>query len=141
MSIRATNFVRRLRGLSPAEKAVSFVLADHDNHKGGGTHPSMSTVAEEAGIDHRETASRIVARLWDYDVIRTPKVSKGKRTTVYFFNYDLANCDSPITVTELRTVTHRSQLQFPNCDFVSAKDTPTVTLEGSNRDSPVTGRY
>jgi hypothetical protein len=63
MSVRATNFVRRLRGLSPEEKAVAFVLADHDNHKGDGAYPSMKTVAQEAGLKNRETASRIAKRL------------------------------------------------------------------------------
>jgi hypothetical protein len=140
MSIRATNFVRRLRGLSAVEKAVSFVVADHDNHKGGGANPSMATIAEESGIENRETASRIMARLVAHKVIQTPKPSKGRKPAVYFFNYEIANCDSGVTVAEPRTVTRESQLNFPNRDSEPTKNAPTVTLEGSNRDSPVTGR-
>lgn len=122
------------------EKVVAFVMADHDDHKGHGTYPSMATVADEAGLQNRETASRIVTRLVDYKVIRAPHPSRGRRPTVYFFNYELANCDSPVTVAEPRTVTPRSQLRVPNCDSDLVENTPTVTLEGSNRDSPVTGR-
>jgi hypothetical protein len=140
MSIRATNFVRRLRGISPEEKVVGFVLADHDDHKGSGTRPSMTTVAEESGIKNRETASRITARLADSKVIYSPHQSKGGKPTVYFFNYDLANCDSRITVAEPRTVTPRSRLQFPDRDSIPAKGAPTVTQKRFNRDSGVTGR-
>ncbi len=114
MSVRATNFVRGLRGLSPSEKAVAFVLADHDDHKGGGTYPGMLTVAKEAGLKDRTIASRITRRLVDRGIIRTDNPSKGRKSTVYRFNFDLTNRDSS-----------------PH---------PTVTLDGPNRDSPVTGR-
>lgn len=140
MSIRATNFVRQLRGLSAVEKAVAFVVADHDNHKGGGANPSMATIAEESGIENRETASRIMARLVAYKIIQAPQPSKGRKPTVYFFNYEILNCDSPITVAVPRTVTRESQLHFPNRDSEPTEKAPTVTLEGPNRDSPVTGR-
>ena len=70
VSIRATNFVRRLRGLSPGLKSVAFVLADHDNHKGGGAYPSMATVAEEAGYAFRQNASSAVQELADRKVIK-----------------------------------------------------------------------
>jgi hypothetical protein len=140
MSVRATNHVRRLRGLSAVEKAVSFVVADHDNHRGSGANPSMATIAEESGIENRETASRVMARLVAYKVIQAPQPSKGRTPTTYFFNYEIANCDSPITVAVPRTVTRESQLRFPNRDPEPAEKAPTVTLEGSNRDSPVTGR-
>jgi Helix-turn-helix domain len=140
MSVRATNHVRRLRGLSAVEKAVSFVVADHDNHKGGGANPSMTTIAEESGIENRETASRVMARLVAYKVIQAPQPSKGRRPSVYFFNYEIANCDSPITVALPRTVTRESQLHFSNRDSEPVENAPTVTREGSNRDSPVTGR-
>jgi hypothetical protein len=140
MSFRATKFVRQLRGLSAVEKAVAFVVADHDNHKGGGAHPSMATIAEESGIENRETASRIMARLVAYKVIQAPQPSRGRKPTVYFFNFEIANCDSPVTVADPRTVTRESQLPFPNRDSEPVENAPTVTLEGSNRDSPVTGR-
>jgi hypothetical protein len=140
MSFRATKFVRQLRGLSAVEKAVAFVVADHDNHKGGGANPSMTTIALESGIENRETASRIMARLVAYKVIQAPQPSKGRKPTVYFFNHEIANCDSLVTVADSRTVTRESQLPFPNRDSEPAGKAPTVTLEGSNRDSRVTGR-
>jgi hypothetical protein len=60
MSVRATNFVRRLRGLTPSLKTVAFVLADHDDHRGGGSYPSMLTVAQESGFAFRQNASDAV---------------------------------------------------------------------------------
>lgn len=176
MSYQSTNLVRGLRGFSPIEKAVAFVLADHDDHKGGGTYPSMSTVALEAGLQDRETASRVTRRLVERGVILTGNPSKGGKPTVYRFNFELANrdsrimgedpptvtpesrlpnrdsslanCDSRITVEdsnrdsrvtveEIRTVTPESRFASSNRDSTPP---PTVTLEPSNRDSPVTGR-
>ena len=117
MSIRATNFVRHLRGLSTTEKAVAFVLADHDSHKGNGSFPSMSTVAMEAGLENRESASRITKRLVDRKILLSDNPSGGRKPTVYRFNFGLSNRDSPVTA----TVTPESQL--------------TVTTATANRDS------
>jgi hypothetical protein len=96
MSFRATKFVRQLRGLSPTEKAVAFVHADHDNHKGDGASASMSTVAAETGIKNRETASRITSRLVKKGILvpRKPVTKEQGIPTVYDFNYDLKTCDS-----------------------------------------------
>ncbi len=131
MSVRATNHVRSLRGLSPVEKAVAFVFADHDSHYGKGSFPGMQTVAEESGLNDRETASRVTKRLVAKGVIVPDQMSKGGRgvTTVYRFPI---NCDSPITVLDGETVT-------PEEITVTAK-TETVTLEPLNCDSPVTRR-
>ena len=138
VSIRSTNFVRGLRGLSPSEKAVAFVLADHDDRFGvRGSCPSMSTVAREAGLRNRETASRITKRLLDRGIVGTVNPSGGRKCTVYRFNYDLANRDCRVTVEIPRTVIPQSRLRPSNRD---ANPPPTVTLEGSNRDSPVTRR-
>ncbi len=137
MSIRATNFVRGLRGLSPTQKAVAFVLADHDDHRGGGCFASMQTVAEEAGLQHRETASRITKEIMDYGIVRADNPSKGRKPTVYRFNYDLANRDVRVTVENPPTVTPESRLEPSNRDSGLH---PTVTQTGPNRDSPVTRR-
>jgi hypothetical protein len=137
VSCRATNFVRRLRGLSPSEKLVAFVLADHDDHKGGGAYPGMSTVAEEAGLHDRETASRITKRLVECRVILTNNPSKGRKPTVYRFNYARANRDCRVTVENPPTVIPESRFARSNRD---SGPPPTVTHKGSNRDSPVTGR-
>jgi len=142
VSIRATNFVRRLRGLTPAEKAVAFVLADHDDHKGGGIYASMSTVAEEAGLENRETASRVTGRLVEKGIFLA-RPAKGK-PTLYRVNYDLA----PVTPQSHPPVTPQSH---PTCDSTCDSPARPVTLEGQNQvlgvtlegktcDSPVTQR-
>lgn len=140
MSIRATNFVRRLRGLSVSEKSVAFVFADHDNHKGGGAYPSMETVAEEAGLRSRETAYRITQRLVERNVLisgNPDRKRRGRTPTVYHFNFNRPNCDCRITVQNGATVTRQSQLQMPDCDSGIGV---TVTQKFINHDSLVTGR-
>jgi hypothetical protein len=136
MSVKATNFVRSLRGLTQSEKLVAFVLADHDSHKGSGAYPSMQTVAHESGLKDRETASRITSRLVSASLLLTDSRSKGGRgkTTIYRFNYSLENCDSRITVCTLKNVTPQSQLQqltvteqAINCDCGDAVSPETVT--------------
>ncbi len=136
MSVRATNFVRSLRGLTQSEKLVAFVLADHDSHKGSGAYPAMQTVADESSLKDRETASRITSRLVDANLLLTDNRSKGGRgkTTVYRFNYALENCDSRITVCTHKTVTPQSQLvpktvieSGGNCDSGDAVSPETVT--------------
>ena len=138
MSVRATNHVRSLRGLSTVEKAVAFVFADHDSHYGKGSFPGMQTVAEEAGLNDRETASRVTKRLVAKGVMVPDQMSKGGRgvTTVYRFPI---NCDSPITVLDCETVTLEPETVTPEKITVTAK-TETVTLEPLNCDSPVTRR-
>ncbi len=131
MSIRATNFVRRVRGLTPTEKLVAFVLADHDNHKGRGSYVSMTTVALEAGLKHRQTASSIVKRLLARGVVLTDRVSRGRVTTVYHFNYALTDCNPPVAVNRDSPVT-------ANChSTIAVTPTPTATLDASNRNSTV----
>jgi hypothetical protein len=104
MSIRATNFVRRLRGLTPTEKLVAFVLADHDNHKGGGIFCSMDTVADETGLADRQYASILTRRLRDRKIIVTNKPSKGRHPTLYHFNYELEDCDPSVSVAPVNRI-------------------------------------
>jgi hypothetical protein len=135
MSIRATNFVRRLRGLSPVEKAVAFVIGDHDDHKGGGAYPSMATVADEAGLKNRETASRATTRLVEKKVL-IPQEEDGK-PTLYRFNYTLQTCDSPVTPTR------DSPVIPPVTQPVTLDSRPVtrgVTPGHKTCDSPVTQR-
>lgn len=108
MSIRATNFVRRLRGLDPSEKAVAFVLADHEDHKTGETYPGMETVAEEAGFAFRQNASDTVQKLAKYRVILTDKPSKGGKPTVWRFNYTLSAVPEKITLASVRNRSPRA---------------------------------
>jgi hypothetical protein len=140
MSIRATNFVRRLRGLSPSEKAVAFVLADHENHKTGEITASMTTVAAESGIRNRETTSRLTKGLVARKILTTDNPSKGGKPTVYRIDYNWSNCDSPVTVETPGTVTGTMTGDGVNRDSGAVENARTVTLEGVNRDSPVTGR-
>ena len=63
MSVKGTNYARRIRGLRPTEKLVLFVIADHVNHHTGLCTAGMATIAAEAGLKDRLTASRITGRL------------------------------------------------------------------------------
>lgn len=139
MSVRATNFVRQLRGLSPEEKAVAFVLADHDSHKGNGAYPSMTTVAQEAGLKNRETASRITKRLVQKQIFlpNEPTTREQGRPTVYHPNYGAGTCDSPVTGGN--ELTCDSPVTPPLIQPVTLNCKP-VTLEGQTCDSPVTQR-
>lgn len=129
MSVKATNFVRRLRGLSPTEKVVAFVMAGHDDHKGGGCYASNTTIAEEAGFAFRQTASDIVQQLKSYKVIHSAKQSEGGRPTVWHFNYDLASSDSPIRVAPLNRNPPTAANRSPR---VAVDGTGTATEESAN---------
>jgi hypothetical protein len=123
MSVKATNFVRRLRGLTLTEKAVAMILADHDSHKGEGSFPGMTTVAVEASLKHRQTATDVVKRLAAKGVITTDNLSKGGRgkTTVYRFNYTLTNCNPEISV------------MSDNCNRgIAVSQAKTATLDPQN---------
>jgi hypothetical protein len=123
VSVKATNFVRRLRGLTITEKAVAMILADHDSHKGDGSFPGMTTVADESCLKNRQTATDVVKRLVAKGVITTDSLSRGGRgkTTVYRFNYALTNCNPEVTVAS------------DNCNSRIAVSTPnTATLTPVN---------
>jgi hypothetical protein len=133
MSIKATNFVRRLRGLTITEKAVAMILADHDSHKGEGSFPGMTTVADESCLKNRQTATDVVKRLVAKGVITTDSLSRGGRgkTTVYRFNYALTNCNPEVTVasdncnSRIAVSTPNTATQTPvNCNPVEAKLQP-----------------
>jgi hypothetical protein len=77
MYILAARFVQDLRGLTPTEKAVAFVMAIHasppsefaTSEPAGISTMSMALLAREAGLESRETASRIVKRLVTIGII------------------------------------------------------------------------
>jgi helix-turn-helix protein len=147
MSVKATNFVRRIRGLSPGEKCVAFVLADHADHKGGGSFASMTTVAEEAGLAHRQNASEYVQSLENKGIIFTREKSKGGKPTIWHFNYDLEDSAS-VRIDPLnrspQVAVHRSpQVAVtavelaPNCSpsgtstaVQTAENTPSTAVRG-----------
>jgi hypothetical protein len=90
VSIRATNFVRSLRGLTATEKAVAFTLADHAHVKTGVINPGMGTVAAESGLRSREAASRVVKRLMVKGIFfakHPPRKNQGG-PTLYHVNYE-----------------------------------------------------
>jgi hypothetical protein len=103
VSIRATNFVRRIRGLNSGQKSVAYTLADHEHHKTGDINPSMETVAHESGYAHRRNANEIVVQLVAYKILICRRESKGRVPALYNLNYDLENCDSPVTVAPIRS--------------------------------------
>jgi hypothetical protein len=97
MSFQATKFVRALRGLTPAEKAVAFVLADHANQYGGNSYPSMDLIAEEAGFKDRRSAQRYMRRLEEKRVVvaMSPKTGGHGHDTATIYKLDFAmRCDS-----------------------------------------------
>jgi hypothetical protein len=97
MSFQATKFVRALRGLTPAEKAVAFVLADHANQYGGNSYPSMDLIAEEAGFKDRRSAQRYMRRLEEKKVVvaMSPKTGGHGHDTATIYKLDFAmRCDS-----------------------------------------------
>ena len=133
MSVRPTNFVRRLRGLSPVGKAVAFVMADHADHRTGECYMSMQTLADEAGLQWADTAAKAVKRLVASGMLDTPHgVSRGGRskagrgkTTVYRFTFTV-NCDSGITIEPYTTPTRQSELT-PTLQSQLKPSTPTPT--------------
>lgn len=101
MSFQATKFVRALRGLTPAEKAVAFVLADHANQYGGNSFPSMDLIAEEAGFKDRRSAQRYMRRLEEKKVVvaMSPKTGGHGHDTATIYRLDFGyepttRCDS-----------------------------------------------
>jgi len=97
----------------------------------------MQTVADEAGIARRETASRVTKQILEAKVIVTQEPSKGGKPTVYRFNFSLADCDSVVTVEISTTVIRKSQLGLTNRDSTAPA---TVTQDYADCDSPVTQR-
>ena len=124
MSIKATNHVRSLRGLSPSEKAVAFVLADHANVHTGDITASMSTVAVEAGLAHRQTASNITARLVRKGLLAAQE--RDGQETLYRFQYK----DVPAT----------GELHPPATLGLHPPATVPATLEASTCNPPVAQR-
>lgn len=98
MNIKAFNFVRSLRGLSPHEKSVAAMIASHADYQNCECSASMGTLAAESGLKNRETASRISKRLEDYGIIKAVGGhSEGRTPTIYTFTMEV-NCDCGITV-------------------------------------------
>ncbi|MGC1871977.1 MAG: helix-turn-helix domain-containing protein [Acidobacteriaceae bacterium] len=136
MSYQATAYVLQLRGLSISEKAVALVLAHHAAKDGSNSYPSMTTVAEEAGLKHRQTASSIVHRLEGTGIIQATSEGNGgrSRTTRYRFpgvpQFKLGKCNSPVAVSQPESATltalkcnsgdvkcnfDSSKVQLPSC--------------------------
>jgi hypothetical protein len=129
MSVRATNYIRRLRGLNFAEGRSAFVLADHANHKTGEITISMQTLKEECELAFRQTASDIVGRLIKWKVFLAPHPSKGRKPTTLYLNFDLENCDSPITVAPL------SNRNYPDAVNRNSRDAVAQTQPQSKSPS------
>ena len=157
MSIRSTNFVRRLRGLDITERAVAFTLADHAAHPSGEICVGMQTIAEESSLANRQTASDVVGRLRELGVITTAQVSKGGRgnPTLYYMNFSLTGADPSITLAPInrnpRVAVNRNPgvavspeqtaTQPPgNCNPDTVENAETATQNDLNCNPPVAGR-
>lgn len=70
MSVRAIEYVRKLRGVSPTEKVVLYSIADHHNNKDNGCWPSIRLIAIESGEITDRAVQLVVRRLVEKGVIR-----------------------------------------------------------------------
>jgi hypothetical protein len=90
----------------------------------------MATIAEEAGYAHRQNASDIVQAIARKKLILPDEQSKGRITTVWRFNYELAGVDPGITLAP----TNRSRRAAVNRSPVAAvRSTATAVGEELNR--------
>lgn len=62
MSLEAMTWAIELRGLTPSENLVLFLLANRHNNDTGLCYPSVSRIAEESGM-HRATVMRAINAL------------------------------------------------------------------------------
>ena len=115
MSWELTGAVLRLRNLTPTEKAVAHSLAYHAP-KNGSAHPSMATIALEAGLGSRRAAILVVRRLEAKGVISATTSKKGgrKNPTRYQFN-----SESPFTL----------------CPSVNSEPGGAISIERVNTDA------
>ena len=113
MSIEAMTWAIELRGLTPSENLVLFLLANRHNKDSGLCYPSMSRIAEEGGMARR-TVIRAVKSLEKKGLLTIEKTF-GKT-----HHYRL---HTSVTVTPV-TESHPSQ-----------KDTPPVTESHNTRDT------
>jgi hypothetical protein len=145
VSSTATNHVRSLR-LSPSEKLVALIHADHAAHdpeahrKGlsGLTYASMTTVAIEAGFKRRETASRNTKRLLTKNVLVLDATSgKQGKANVYRINLNSKTCEATVTLPPKKPVTPKSHLPRPTCDSERGE---RVSLKANTCDAAVAQR-
>jgi hypothetical protein len=108
---QVTAYVLQLRGLSISEKAVALVLAGHASADGSNSYPSMTTVAQEAGLGYRQTASVIAHRLEARGIVEATSERTGGRAkpTVYRFpeapQFKFGKCNSPVAVSQPESAT------------------------------------
>ena len=93
MSYHVTKHVLELQGLTPAEKSVLHCLAFYAHEDGTQTWPSMTRIANEAGLSCRQSAQRIVRRMENRGILvaETPKSGGRRNPTVYRFNLEYCN--------------------------------------------------
>jgi hypothetical protein len=120
VSVHASAFVRNFKGLTIAEKAVAFALASHANAGANLVWASMTTVAEEAGLKNRQTASEITARLVAKGVLTVHSTTKGgpRNTNTYRINCNSGTAvRADVTATQSRSNCNPKppQLQPKSC--------------------------
>ena len=97
MSWQASDHVRRLRNVTPTEKAVLYSLADRHNTNDGGCWPRVSLVAAEAGLSKRATQDNL-HRLVEKGVIqvsrRTRKDGSNRSNFYAFVGLEVEGADS-----------------------------------------------
>jgi hypothetical protein len=134
MSIRATNFTRRLRGLTFAEGRAALILGDHANYRTGEITISMETLAEECELSSRQAASAIKNHLVDAKVFLEPNPSKGGRPSTLYVNYQLADCNSRVMVAPPSNRNPRIEVNHNSPNAVPPK--PTAIQNGPEPAEP-----
>lgn len=109
MSWTVTKIVMGLRNLTPSEKAVANVLAYHATPDGSNAYPSMSTIAAEAGLKHRQSAQRIMARLEKKGVIEAYTKKKGGRSCPTRYRFLPEKCNSELQITGEESATGEAE--------------------------------
>ena len=151
MAIECVDVVLRgLRNVTPAQKLVALILAEHARRgTDGAAWPSVPTISDLAGTSERQVQRdlrALVAAGW----VSAEKVSRGGRPTVYRLNLkrlaESAAAHKAAAARKRGTVTPTSPSALaptvtsatPNGD---TGVTPTVTSATSNGDTHVTQAF
>lgn len=135
MSYHATKFVLRLRNLTPTEKAVAHSLAYHAHKDGTESYPSMQTIADEAGIKHRQAAQRIVVRLEEKGVIVPTTEKKGGRSAATHYRLNMQKRNLTVAVSQGQNC--NPTVAVSDSENCNSDRCETATLETENCNSPV----
>jgi hypothetical protein len=115
MSIEATRWALKVRGLSLAEKAILFVLADAHNGKTGKCFPSLSALSDAADCTVR-IARKHLAGIEAKGLFTRTVTSFGKGlTTFYELHLDMTEANDTRGATGQAQTNEHSEGQLAKC--------------------------